>query len=484
MQRIALGGLVHETHGFSPTPTVYEAFSISRGPEIPQRYTGHPSPMGGFLAELPEALPTLYATATPGGMVPAPDFQRLTEELVQNLVREKPEGIALALHGAMLAEGCADCEGSLLARLRGACPGALVAATLDLHANISAEMVEHADLLIGYDENPHLDQYARGQEAAQGLLRMLRTGKPCKAFRRVPLLLSPLTTWTRADPLAGALDLAHRLEQAPGVWSITVSGGFPYAEHGALGCSVLAYADTQQLADACAQQVAQELWSRRAAAAYTGFTPGEAVARAAFSPCKPVLLADTGDNIGGGSAGDSTFLLAEMLQAGVQGALVVLNDPEAVAYARTLGEGGAFSHLVGGKTDRLHGAPVPFSGQVVRFATGEYAIGANNHFAALSGAHVQMGPCALVRGQGVDLMLTSRRTPPGDLEMLYHLGLDPAAYRMIAVKSAVAFRGTYEAIAGEIIDVHTGGLCDCDCRALPYTNPPRLYPLTTEMEDQ
>ena len=97
----------------------------------------------------------------------------------------------------------------------------------------------------------------------------------------MPLLLSPLTTWTRADPLAGALDLAHRLEQAPGVWSITVSGGFPYAEHGALGCSVLAYADTQQLADACAQQVAQELWSRRAAAAYTGFTPGEAVARAA-----------------------------------------------------------------------------------------------------------------------------------------------------------------------------------------------------------
>jgi microcystin degradation protein MlrC len=203
-----------------------------------------------------------------------------------------------------------------------------------------------------------------------------------------------------------------------------------------------------------------------------------------------VVLVDMGDNIGGGSAGDSTFLLAELLAQGAQGWVVTLADPAAVAECMRAGVGQPVSLTVGGKTDTLHGAPVAVSGRVRSLHEGTYEDEAVRHGGQ---RHYDQGLTAVVemggRGAGVGgrepgstpstlyptpyLVLTSRRHPPFSLEQLVSLGIRPERQRLLVVKAAIAYRAAYEPIAARIIEVNTPGLTCIDPTAFTYTRARR-----------
>ncbi|HEY3342578.1 MAG TPA: MlrC C-terminal domain-containing protein, partial [Anaerolineae bacterium] len=186
------------------------------------------------------------------------------------------------------------------------------------------------------------------------------------------------------------------------------------------------------------------------------------------APRGPVLLADVGDNIGGGTPGDGTLLLQALLNAGAQDAVVIVTDSQAVAQAVQAGEGGQVELRVGGKTDHLHGDPVWVRGTVERLTDGHYTIEGKDHFAQLYGSEVKMGRCAVVNCSGVRLLLNERKTPPGDLAQLRSQGITPEAQRIIVAKSAVAFRGAYGPIAAEIYEVDTPGLCTANLQRFSY----------------
>jgi microcystin degradation protein MlrC len=71
---------------------------------------------------------------------------------------------------------------------------------------------------------------------------------------------------------------------------------------------------------------------------------------------------------------------------------------------------------------------------------------------------------------------------PFDAEELRSLGLEPADYRIIVVKSAVAWRTAYGSIAREVIEVDTPGVCTAHLQALPYRHVRRpVIPLDPEV---
>ncbi len=488
MARVATGGILHETHTFAPTTTGLESFrqiSLDQGPDL-LRHRGTRSALGGILDGLAESgdeiVPLVYASAMPSGTVSREAYQVLRASLLGALEESVPvDGVALALHGAMVAEDELDCEGDILAAVRHvigkACP---LVATLDMHGNVSPRMVENADVLVAFNTNPHLDAYERGREAVQILLRLVaREIRPVSALARPPLLLSALATWTKKEPLSAVHGAAEKYQSDPRVIHINVMGGFAYADTLHSGASVIVTTDGDLgLAQAIGAELAAVAWKTRAASLYKGLSPQEAVRRALASARPPVVLADVGDNVGGGSPGDGTILLRALLEARVQDAVVVIADAEAAAHAAAVGEGGRLETAVGGKQDGLHGQPVWVQGIVERITDGQFTISGSDHFANLYGGRVNMGVSAVIRSEGMRILVTSHKTPPGDLNQLRSQGIEPACQRILVVKSAVAFRGAYEPVAGEIFEVDTPGLCSSDLGRFKYQRVPRpIYPL-------
>lgn len=488
--RIAIGGILHETHTFMAQPTTlrdFEGGSLYRDEDLLRNMAGTRSGIGGMIEAAADRgwqlLPTLYATAMPAGTVRDDAYQTLLTDLIDSLRQALPlDGVLLALHGAMVAEGELDVETDIVARAR-AIVGARtpIVVVLDMHGNISPRLVDLADVLLAYDTNPHIDMHARGVEAVDIMCRLLRREIcPEAAYARPALLLPPQSTGSDDPPLALVHARAAEMEAEDDVICIAVMAGFAYADTSYCGASIVVTThDQPNLARQYARELSRLFQAHRDTALPRFLQPADAVALAAQQQGGPVILVDSADNIGGGTPGDGTDALAAMLDGDVQGGLIVLADGEAVAICWEAGVGATVMLPLGGKTDNWHGQPVPVTGTVQALSDGVFTPElADNHFAAFYGAQVNMGRCAWLRSGGVNVLLTELKTPPMDLAQLRHIGIAPEEQQMIVVKSAVAYRAAYLPIASAVIEMDTAGLCSANLSRFSYQHLRRpVFPL-------
>lgn len=472
--RVITGGLMHETHTFSVEPAPLPAWTVTRGDEC-LSFAGTNHSLGGVIAGARahglDLAPTLFAQATPSGAPDRATYETLVTELTERIAQALPaDGIVLTLHGAMVVEGGPlDAEADILRRVRAvAGPDLPIAVTLDLHANTSRELVELATVIVGYDTYPHIDIAERAEEAVDLLVETI-AGRitPAMAFAAPPLMAVPQAMFTGKPPFKTIFERAFALEADGSALSITVAGGFAYADTPDTGVSVIAVTDNDL---AAAQRIVTELsdltWNLRHQMRIENVPPAVAVAQAIAHPEGPVVLVDVGDNIGGGTPGDGTVILAELLRQGATEATIVINDPEAVQAAFAAGVGAELALDVGGKTDRRHGDPVPIVGRVEQLGDGRWTHeGPEN-----AGVPVDPGPIAVVRVDGVNLLLTTSKTPPGDLQQLKSAGIDPAGQKILVVKAAVRWRGGYWPITKHHIDVDTPGLGSVNLAAFSFQN--------------
>lgn len=488
--RIALGGILHETHTFMEQPTTltdFAAQSLHYGSDVISTMSASRSGIGGMIdhatAQGWQLLPTLYAAAMPGGTVTAAAYGELLSELRARLEQSMPvDGLLLALHGAMVAEGELDAEADILAQARALVGNATpIVVLLDMHGNISSRLVELADVLLAYDTNPHIDAYARGVEAAAIMARLLRRElRPTPAYARPPLLLPAQSTGTAVPPLAPAHARAAEMEKKDEVICIAVMAGFAYADTPFTGPSIIVTTDGQPgLAAACADELSVILFEHHRQASPGFLAPAEAVRLAASHDRGPVILVDSADNIGGGTPGDGTDALAAMLAHDVLEGAIVLADAQAVDICWRAGEKAEVTLAVGAKVDGWHGQPVTVSGTVRALSDGVFECEIpDNHFASFYGSTVHMGRSVWLRVAGVNILLTELKTPPLDLAQLRHIGIIPEAQRMIVVKSAVAYRAAFMPIAADVIEMDTAGLCSANLSRFPYRHLQRpVYPL-------
>jgi microcystin degradation protein MlrC len=484
--RIAIAGFMHESNTFNPLLTDRAAFvaqSLTIGPSLLDEWRDAHHEVGGFIEaariEGFEPVPLLMAWATPAGPVADTVFDDITGQLCEPLRDSRADGLLLALHGAMVAQSHLDADGEVLARLRRAVgPDLPIAVTLDLHGNLSQRLIDHCDLAVAYRTCPHVDQRECGRRAAALLVRRLRGEiRPCQALAKPPLLLNIMTHDTSLPPLLPFMEAARALEQQPGILAASLLPGFAYADVPQMGPSILVVSDGDaERARQAADRLADDLWQAREQFAVPLPNAATAVAQALHAAKCPVVLVDTGDNIGGGSAGDGTTLLRELLRQGAAESVVCLYAPDEVRQCVAAGVDSDVSLLVGGKVDRLHGEPLPLTGRVRLLHDGTYVEPDARH----GGRRVNhMGKTALIELPGRNLLvLNSLRHPPFSLGQLTCLGIKPEQQRILVVKAAIAYKAAYAPIAGTILAVDTPGLTAVNPQRFTYRHIRRpLYPL-------
>jgi microcystin degradation protein MlrC len=490
--RIASGGVQHETNTFATTPTTLSDFvrdsecgpELSGGDVIFDRYRGTGCIHGGYIAGADavgaELLPLLSARAQPSGVVRQDSFETMLGWFLERLERVLPvDGVLLDLHGAMVTEEHEDAEGAFTAAVRKLVgPDIPVIVTLDLHANISAELPGVADVIIGFDTYPHVDMHERGREAAELLARMIRGEvHPVQAYRQVPLVTMPPMQCTLREPMRTLIERLHQLEAEAGVLTATISMGFPFADIRDAGVSVLVAADGDQaLANAKADEVAGWLWDLRDDL-QPELTPIEEViefvrGRAAN---ELTIFADGSDNPGGGAPCDGTVALRALIESDLEGAVVgVLYDPETAKQAHEAGVGATIHVRLGGKTDDKHGAPVEGEATVKALCDGAFI----HRGPMLRGVADNLGPTATLVIGGVEVVVSSQRRQCLDAEMLRIAGIEPTERRLLVLKSAVHFRADFGPLAAHIFDADTPGIHRPDFRMFDYQKLRRpIYPL-------
>jgi microcystin degradation protein MlrC len=481
--RIAVAGFQHETNTFAPTAADFEAFQLAkafpplvRGQEMLAAVRGTKLPSGGAIGSLEaakaEIVPILWCIATPSAHVTEDAYERIAGEIVRAIAAAGPlDGIVLELHGAMVARHIDDGEGELLARVRDVVgPRVPISVPLDLHANVTPKMVDNADYLDLYRYYPHIDMAETGARAARTLIEMIRRGKrPAKAFRQLDFLIPVNGGCTDFGP---AREIYHQilpaLEREQGLAGLSFSVGFPHADFKDAGPSVIAYAENQAAAEAAADRLKAEVAGREAQFLPEFYPAPEAVTRAlaiAATASKPVVIADTQDNPGGGGSGDTTGLLRALLAAKVRGAVIgALIDPVATDAAHAAGEGAIATIGIGGK--RFPGdSPVEARCRVLRTRSdGWIAVGPMK-----GGMPVDLGRTALIETEeGVMVALASRASQTLDRGIFLHLGLVPERLAIIAVKSSVHFRADFTPLAAAIIVAKAPGPVAIDHTELAY----------------
>ncbi len=485
MPRVGVLGFLHESNTFLPVATTYEHFastSLTSGEALLERWRGAHHELGGLLAGCEEAgltvVPGMATFAVPSGTITAEAYERIAAELLAS-IQLPLDGLLVALHGATASAEYPDADGEVLRRIRQLTgPDLPIIVTLDLHANVSPATAEHSTAIVAYRSNPHLDQFERGREAALLMGRTLAGEvKPVQALETPPMLIHISKQHTAAQPARGLYADLETVLTWPGILSASVTMGFYYADVPEMGMAFLAVADGDEtLARRAAQWMAQRAWERRAD--YVGElpTPAEAITHARQSAKKPVVLMDVGDNVGAGSPGDSTILLAEAIRQGARQTMVILYDPESVEQCVAAGIRQTVKLNVGGKTDTLHGAPVAINGTVRTLSDGIFVETQIRHGGWGGG---DQGITAVVETpEGHTIVLTSRRMAPMSLEQVISLGVHPERKDILIVKGVVAPRAAYEPVAGEILLVDTAGVTSDNPKAFPYQHRRRpLYPL-------
>jgi microcystin degradation protein MlrC len=475
VSRVGIVGLWQETNTYSSRPTTLEDFAdfeLLRADAVAERHCGTKSVIGGMLdADRFEVVPVFSAGAWPAGPADRGTLEELFGRLEHELLAAGGlDGILLNLHGAMVCAGVDDVELETVRLVRNVVGGVPMAAVHDLHGNPSPGLVDNCEIVIAYDTYPHVDMYERGVEAAALLAEMLEGRELRTLVGKVPLLSCPLAQATAEPPMRDLQAVAKELAYEAGMRRISQLPGFSYSDVERAGFSVLVVHDAHLRTDG--QEVAAALCAEVDAHtedfALARDDPATAVRKAIAVPHGPVLIADIADNIGGGSPGDGTVILAQLLTQRADGAVVLMAEPDLAREAAIIGEGGEVDTDVGAKTDNLHGSPVRVRGKVRAVTDGRYRSGGT----WMTGRQFCMGTTAVIDANGVALVAMERATPPFHGEQLTSVGIKAAEAKIIVVKGAVAWRAAYGEIAAEVIEADTPGVCPLDPSVLERSNKP------------
>src|SRR5262249_1425499 len=300
-----------------------------------------------------ELVPTISCGASPSAHVTEDAFERVVKVMIDGIRDAGPlDAVYLDLHGAMVTEHFDDGEGEILRRVRQVIGKILpLVVSLDLHANVTPAMVEHADALIAYRTYPHVDMADTGRAAAKHLALLLSSKQRfAKAFRQLPFLIPISWQCTNDQPNKSIYEQLAALE-SEAVPTLSFAPGFPAADFADCGPSVFAFGRTQADADTAADKIAAIIESHEDDFDGKIYSPDEGVQLAmqlSKAAKKPIIIADTQDNPGAGGDSDTTGMLRALVRNKAECAATgVIYDPESAKAAHQAGVGATVSLALG-----------------------------------------------------------------------------------------------------------------------------------------
>ena len=477
--RIAFAGAQHETNTFAPNLAGVQEFLMAdswprllQGQEVAHETHGMNLPIAGALAEAQVrgdilCHPLLWCAAEPSGPVTDDAFDMIGDIILAELEAAGPvDALYLDLHGAMVTQSFPDGEGALLERLRAELgPDLPIGVSLDLHANLSARLIELADCITIYRTYPHLDMAATGARCLRRLVQVLEGEVFHPAFRQAPFLV-PLHA--QATGMAPCDALYRALEDCDSVGSyVDMALGFTAADIADCGPAVLAYANTPELASSLAESALARLCQAEPLFQTQLVDARSAVAKAqTMSGHGPVILADVQDNPGAGGASDTTGLLHAFIEVNAEAILGVLCDPEAAQQAHAAGLGQDLYMSLGAGSGTCDDPPLHADFKVLQLSDGQVPYSGEMY----GGGIASLGPSALLHviGTQVRVVVSSVRVQGLDRALFTHFGIEPLDIPLVGVKSTAHFRADFEPGARGVICVEASGVFPCRLDASRY----------------
>jgi microcystin degradation protein MlrC len=482
MPRIAVGGFLHETNTFAPTKAAYADFvhgggwpAMTQGADVLKMMRNINVGLAGFIGEAEihdwELIPTIFAAASPCARVTKDAYERIAAVIIDGIKGALPlDAVYLDLHGAMVAEHLDDGEGEILRRAREVIGNELpLVVSLDLHANVTPEMVHHADALIAYRTYPHVDMADTGRAAARHLALLLRTGQRFeKAFRQLPFLIPISWQCTNDQPTKGIYEKLAAL-QSQAVPTLSFCPGFPAADFAHCGPSVFAYGRTQADAQAAVDKLAALIESHERDFDGRIYAPDEGVRLAmelSKNARKPVIIADTQDNPGAGGDSDTTGMLRALVRnKATRAAIGAIYDPASAKAAHEAGIGATVRLALGGKSGIPGDAPFEATFIVEQLSDGKF-VAPGPYF---GGRDMDMGPSAALRIGDIRVVVSSHKAQLADQAMFRYVGIEPTEQAILVNKSSVHFRADFEPIAEKLLICAAPGAMPADPASLPWT---------------
>ncbi|MBQ1202837.1 MAG: M81 family metallopeptidase [Loktanella sp.] len=475
-KRIFVAALATETNTFSPIVIDRQAFhdSFYAAPgEHPDTATLCTAPISVGRRVCAKLGWTLIegtaAWADPAGLVSGPAHLALRDEILDQLRAAMPvDAVVLGLHGAMVAQGCVDPEGDLLEHVRDIVgPDTLVCAELDPHSHLTACRVAAADFFVAFKEFPHTDFVERAYDLWQivvdtleGRINPVMSTYDCRMIDVFP---------TSREPMRSFVDRMTAIEaEDPKVLSLSAIHGFMAGDVPEMGTHMIVVTDgNAAYGQTLAMRLGQELYANRGRFMMPVMDENAAVVAAMRAPAGPVVIADMWDNPGGGTAGDATVVLAELMAQGATGVAVgTIWDPIAVSLCKAAGEGAVIPLRFGAKSAPFTGNPVDALVQVLTVS--------DSAAMTFGESVVPFGPAARIalldpHGTpiGIEVILNTIRAQGHDPSLFRVMGIDPCAQKILVIKSTNHFNAAFAPIASEILYCSAG---------MPYPNDPAVTP--------
>jgi microcystin degradation protein MlrC len=473
LRRIFTATLGTETNTFSPLPTGLNTFQETclfrngnYGDRVPM--FGAPLVVWRRLADARgwHTIESLCAFAQPAGRTAKTVYEVFRDEILADLRAALPvDAVLLSLHGAMVADGYDDAEGELLAAVRGTVgPHVPIGVELDLHANVSRQKFDAVTAMVLFKEYPHVDISERAKEVFE-LIADAVEGKtePVMAWfdcRTVGLF------HTTRQPMRGFVDRCAALEGHDGVLSISIVHGFPWADVADMGSKIIVITDgDKEKADRLARELGREFFQLRQATQPRYATLDDALTRIrSHTLPRPLVLADVSDNAGGGAGSDSTFILDAMIKCGVKHAAIgMFWDPMVVRIAFEAGEGAQLDVRLGGKLSPASGPPLDLRVTVTGLKRDAYI-----QFGERDKNFHSVGDMAALSVDGIVIVCNTLRGQCLSLDCFTNIGIDPAAQRVIVVKSMQHFYAAFAPLASDVLYVAVPGTVAPNFLVLPY----------------
>jgi len=488
--RVLLAGCLHESNSFNrfvAPLSHFERQGVFRDAAVLERFGATRTEMGGFLAaakanewliETPLSVPP--ASAGPVARGALETFRTILHDSARKM---RPDGVLLALHGAMVAEDEDDADAVLAEAVReGVGPDVPVLLTLDPHGNVSDRLAAAVNGISAYRTHPHTDHFETGQRAAAMLSRALGAGElPQVHIARRNMLrgFDSCRTESGHGPMQEALALARAEEAAePDIYEVSIHSGFGLADSWHTGpTAAVTAARRDERFQAAAERMMDFAWANRERETFRLLPVDEAIeaARAARPGPGPIVLSDYGDAPGGGAYGDATAMLSALLESGLPNIVFAgLKDEAAAAAAHQAGIGATLTLELGGRTDqRFGGGPVRLAVEVLALSPGVYV----NDGPYATGQRGTLGPSALLRTGDVRIFVNTHARNVLDQAQLRLVGLHSSDCGVLAIKGMDATRAAFQPGSRAFIPFESGGIASRSS-TLPFRNLRRpIWPL-------
>lgn len=455
--KAAVGGFFHESNSFCSLATTLKEFEehtyldTENVDEFLNTFSDARE-ITGFLKALNShnatIVPLPVAIALPFGPITYDTYAHIKKRMLEELQATPVDVVFLNLHGAAVVENIDDAEGDLLKSIRSIIGMDIpIFIVLDLHANVSQDMVDMSTVILGYNTEPHIDILEREKECVDIFYRMKEEHLTLQTVLvQPPLLLPAICTGTTNGAMAPIMKAAFEAETNSEVINVSPFAGFYGSDKYCAGPSVICTTiDNRQLAFDIASKISHLIWQLKDTF-FVKLTPiPEIIRNLKEHPDKKFAIIDECDDPLGGGPADGTYILDCLSKNGINNIGVsTIRDSDLVQQAFSVGEGQYIDGMLGSHTDHLHGSPISIHAKVIKLFREKIPM--SDLYPHIT---YDVGKIAVIDTGYAEVVITDQKVPTEMIDIFKYLGIDSKKYSILILKG---FGHSYKDVFKNAVD--------------------------------